>query len=776
MCCCMCSAFVFPQAGSKGTVKDAETNQPISKATIYANNKVLTIANEKGEFTVPPGVTVITVSFIGYTSVSVTVTTGMTVALTRTENELKSVEITATSNKNKQLLYQPQSITKLSEVELKRGNGLFLDDAINSNVPGVTMSRRTVSAGQQFNIRGYGNGVRGTNGINSNFDGQGYRVYLNGISLTDAEGITLLDDIDFGSIGNVEITKGPAGTLYGLAIAGVVNLSTIQPEKGKTSLTQDVLLGSYGLRRYTTGFQSGSANSSLLVNFGYQQTDGYMTHTASTKRFFNVAGTVKISDRESLAYYAGHTNSYDERGGELTIAQYLAKDYSGNPEYIKRNAHSEVISFKAGIVHSYNFSKGVSNTTSVFGSGISNNASSAGGWTDKSPVNYGIRSTFDFRFDLQQGVALTGIAGLEAQKQNAQIIGYNMVANPNDPAAYWIIGAARSNQQTITAPTSVFTEWTLALPKDLSVTAGVGSSTMMIRLDDKFYVASNTNPTRFQKTYRNMVSPHVAINKVFSKQVSLYASYSKGYKAPVSSYFFIPTTGQLNTNLKPEAGNQFEIGSKGTVFHNKLDYQLAVFQATFSDKMYAQPVPLNATTTAYTYIANGGKQVDRGVEAALRYRIYESATGAFRSIRPFANLTYSDFKYQDYKFRKGTTNELQDYSGFAVAGVPKWVFNAGVDVAATQGLYLNLTYNYKDKMPVTSDNLNIAGSYNLLNGKIGIRHSLSKHFDVDAYAGATNLSGVQYYYMVFVNQLPDAYIPAPLNTNWFGGVNLKYNF
>ena len=68
-------------------------------------------------------------------------------------------------------------------------------------------------------------------GINSNFDGRGVKVYLNGIPITDAEGITVLDDIDFGSIGNVEITKGPSGTLYGLAIAGVVNMQTIRPER-----------------------------------------------------------------------------------------------------------------------------------------------------------------------------------------------------------------------------------------------------------------------------------------------------------------------------------------------------------------------------------------------------------------------------------------------------------------------------------------------------------------------------------------------------------------
>ncbi|MDP4845550.1 MAG: Plug domain-containing protein, partial [Salibacteraceae bacterium] len=73
-----------------------------------------------------------------------------------------------------------------------------------------------VSSGQQINIRGYGNGV-GFRGASNNFDGQGTKIYLNGIPLTDAEGITVLDDIDFASLGNVEVVKGPAGSLYGLA-------------------------------------------------------------------------------------------------------------------------------------------------------------------------------------------------------------------------------------------------------------------------------------------------------------------------------------------------------------------------------------------------------------------------------------------------------------------------------------------------------------------------------------------------------------------------------
>ena len=159
----------------------------------------------------------------------------------------------------------------------------FLDDAINANVPGVTMNRRSVSGGQQFNIRGYGNGSRGARGVSSNFDGQGYKVYLNGIPVTDAEGITTMDDLDFGSVANVEVVKGPAGTLYGLAIAGAVNLSTAKAEKGKTTIGQDVMIGNYGLQRYTTHLSIGGEHASIMVNYGNQKSSGSTIHNASKK-------------------------------------------------------------------------------------------------------------------------------------------------------------------------------------------------------------------------------------------------------------------------------------------------------------------------------------------------------------------------------------------------------------------------------------------------------------------------------------------------------------
>ncbi len=772
---------VFGQEKLSGKIYDAVTNAPLVGAKIEMNGAEVSSTDSEGNFSVPcSGNQTLTVSYIGYETSVVKVkncSDPLNISLKTSVSALDEVQLSGTLDNNKKVLEKPVSVIQLNEKELNRGTGLYLDDAINANVPGVMMNRRAVSSGQQFNIRGYGNGV-GFRGATNNFDGQGYKVYYNNIPLTDAEGITMLDDIDFGSVGSVDVIKGPAGSLYGFAIAGVVNLKTIRPEKGQTSLGEKVTIGSYGLARFTTQLQMGLEKSSVLLNYGHQISDGYLDHNASRKDFLNAVLDFNPSEKQTVSTYFGFSNSYDERGGELTIGQYDTLDYSGNARYIKNNAHSEVISFRAGLSHKYNFTKWLSNTATVYGSGLNTNASSAGGWTDKDPINYGTRITFDLNFDLSEDFNLSGVAGLEFQEQRAQSISYSMIENPSNPDGYNIIEGVKSNQYAKSKTNSIFTEWILKMPYDISFTAGIGKSSMNLDLEDRAYDPTSGKPQVVSANYEDLFSPHFAVNKIFNNMVSVYASYSKGYKAPVSGNVIIGFTGELNTGLEPEEGDQFEIGSKGNLLDSKLHYEVALFQAKFKNKFTSVAVPAGDGTTLYSYIANGGELNNKGVEALVKYTAYESATGLFGNVSPYVNVTYSDFKYKDFSYaavgRDGTLTE-SNYDGKGVAGVAPWVVNAGVDFNTNLGLYGTVNYAYHDPVPFTSDGLNVADSYSLLNAKLGYRMSLG-HFDLDAYAGADNITGEKYYLMLFLNQLDDAYIPAPLDTVFYGGLNLKYNF
>jgi len=764
-----------------GTLTDATNGTPLSGAKIQINNTQTITSSEDGSFQLEctPNMNV-SISYVGYDTYTAVVkdcSTKLSIALTPSLNTLDEVQISGSKDNNQRVVEKPVSIVQLNKAELKRGTGLFLDDAINANVPGVTMTRRAVSSGQQFNIRGYGNGV-GFRGASNNFDGQGYKVYYNNIPITDAEGVTLLDDIDFGSIGSVDVIKGPAGSLYGLAIAGVINLRTIRPENGQTSISQSVQAGSYGLARFTTQFQMGKEKTSLLLNYGHQISDGYMDHNASDKDFINAVFEFRPNERQYISTYFGFSNSYDQRGGELTIEQYEEEDYSGNERYIKNDAHSAVKSFRAGLSHNYKFTSWLSNTATVFGSGLNTHASSAGGWTDKTPINYGTRITFDMNFNLGTDFTLSGIAGFEFQEQIAELAGYRMVENPADPDGYNVIGALRSNQIATSKTNSLFTEWILKMPAGFSFTAGVGNSNMYLDLEDRLAIPGTGKANYVAANYTNLTSPHFALNKLFNKNISMYASYSKGFKAPVSGNVIISTTGELNTGLIPEEGDQIEFGSKGNVLNNRLHYQLAVFQAKFKNKFTSVAVPLDENTTAYTYIANGGELDNKGLEALIKYTAYQSNTGFFGMIAPYANVTYSDFKYGDYSYQSLNQDGeavTVDYSGNDVAGVAPLVVNGGIDFNTNVGVYGNLNVSYRDEVPFTSDGLNVADSYTLLNAKLGYRGNFGP-LDVDIYGGADNITGTQYYYMVFLNQLEDAYIPAPLDAFLHGGVTLRYNF
>ena len=201
------------------------------------------------------------------------------------------------------------------------------------------------------------------------------------------------------------------------------------------------------------------------------------------------------------------------------------------------------------------------------------------------------------------------------------------------------------------------------------------------------------------------------------------------------------------------------------MLNNRLLYQVAFFDAKFSDKFTAINVLNPAdTATLYTYVANGGKQDDKGIEFLVKYTAYESANGFFTSVRPFANFTYSDFKYVDYTFHtksKAGLDSAINYDGKKVAGVGPFNANIGLDLSFKYGLYANAIYSYKDAFPVTSDGLNKTDSYSLLNAKIGFQHSLSNHFDLNVYFGVNNITNTQYPIIVFINQLPDAYLPGP---------------
>ncbi|HYC27337.1 MAG TPA: carboxypeptidase-like regulatory domain-containing protein, partial [Chitinophagaceae bacterium] len=127
----------------RGKITDAGTGKPLSGASVTFGKNSGTTTDKDGVFTVDCSkASKITVSYVGYETFDQVIhncNEELHISLQPAGHSLDQVEITATSNVNKSILYQPISIAKITTPELRRGTGLFLDDAIQTNAPGVTM-------------------------------------------------------------------------------------------------------------------------------------------------------------------------------------------------------------------------------------------------------------------------------------------------------------------------------------------------------------------------------------------------------------------------------------------------------------------------------------------------------------------------------------------------------------------------------------------------------------------------------------------------------------
>lgn len=750
---------------ASGTVFDTYTRTPLADVTVSVGDAAGAVTTgSDGRFQIAcPGARPLVFRRLGYETYRLTVTNcaeNLQVGLTAGTQNLNAVSVIAT--RDAPGIEQPQSISTLSRVELTRGTGLFLDDAINL-VPGVRMERRTMAGGQRITIRGYGN--------RTNFDGSGYKAYLNGIPITDAEGVTVLDDIDFGTIGKVDVIRGPASSLYGAGIGGIVNLYTLRPDRAGLTIEQGVMSGADGLQRFDTRLANASSGSSLMLNYGKQDYDSYRVHSASKKDYATFVGDFRPSDRRTISTFFAYAHSYDERAGQLDSAQFFGKQNVGEPPYLANDGHVDMESVRVGLTHGYRVNDHLLPEVTAYYSGITREDIFAVGVTPKSAQTFGARAVLNASF-ASPTVRLTGVSGIDFEKTNLFSKNYRLTN--------LVQGPITTDLETHTQQYSLFSQWDLAMPHEFTLTAGASANFIEYQLVDR--LTNTGNPTHLdltgRKTFDPVVTPRVALRKGFGSDLSLYVSLSQGYTPPTSSDAVIGFTGEPNTGLEPERATQYEVGAKGNLFQRRLAWQVALFDLEVTDKLTTQSVFDNAGTQLYAYTVNAGDQSNKGLEATAAWSLLDEPTAPVTLFRPFVSLTLSDFTYSDFKSNNNNNASTIDYSGKDVAGVPGTVVGYGLDAGVRGGGYLNATLEHRSAMPITFDNVHEAPAYSVLNAKVGIARSIGQHLGIDAYVGGTNLTGELYYNMVFLNAnysgaSPAIYLPGPYSSRYFGGVKVS---
>jgi iron complex outermembrane receptor protein len=757
------------QSSVHGSVVDAQTGSPIAGATVVVTGTGSgTLTDRAGAFaiTAPDSITDLSVSSVGYVSTEVSVGSpaeSVVVRLAPAHERLPGVEVTARR--------PTPSAIELGEPDLQRASGLSLEQSINTQ-PGLFMQSRTPWGGARITIRGY---YPSTSGNSPNSNGLGSQVFLNDIPITDATGVTVLDDIDFARLGSVEVIKGPASSGYGSAIGGTVLLNSVRPEPGQTSVNEQVVGGSYGLLRSTTSFETATSHSDLVVDYGYQDYDSFRPHSGSIKNYVHVTGDVNLSERQTLSGYFSYARSHENLAGEIDSAPFYARERVSNAAYLANDSHIDLNSVIAGVTDRYRIGEHFTNQSTLFATGRFLNQPFAHGFTDNTQFNFGARTAFGY--DAQLGSV--GLAGsLGGLVQRSQIATNGVFILPFPPFV-----ERPTNQENSATNGSIFTEWSATLPHRVVLTAGASLNKNDFAIHNLLKDGALFDTTTTQrKSFDWVLTPRVSVSKGFAANALVYASVSAGYTPPLLSNV-IANTGAVDLSLEPERAVQYELGTTGTYLNDRLTTQLDVFDIENTNKLVSE------TANSVTFTTNAGKQRNRGIEASAGYAFVRDTTRMLSLVRPWLSYSFTDAKFIDFRSDNNNSSTTVSFSGNAVPRVPRNTFAAGLDLGTQQGFLLTSSFLHIDQVPVTFDNSTYVRGYDLLSAKLGYRRAMTRHWMLEAFAGGDNLLGNTFYSFLFVGPniqglatpaqggTGDGYIiPAPYGATGYGSVSLRYVF
>jgi outer membrane receptor protein involved in Fe transport len=182
-----------------------------------------------------------------------------------TPAELPSMIISADFRPN-EAQETPVSLTTIDDEVIESRGAQHLEDILNL-APNVNISSGA-SRGQYFQIRGIGERSEFKAPLNPSVG-----LYIDGIDLSRSGGAATLFDIE-----QVEILRGPQGTLYGAnGMAGTINLRSTQPSD-EFDMKFESSIAEYNTREVGVAVGGPLVEDSLLGRFSVHthRSDGYM--------------------------------------------------------------------------------------------------------------------------------------------------------------------------------------------------------------------------------------------------------------------------------------------------------------------------------------------------------------------------------------------------------------------------------------------------------------------------------------------------------------------
>jgi iron complex outermembrane recepter protein len=148
----------------------------------------------------------------------------------------------------------------------------------------------------------------------------------------------------------------------------------------------------------------------------------------------------------------------------------------------------------------------------------------------------------------------------------------------------------------------------------------LGLGTLATAAQTAAFPFTNGIPLKTKTTSDNF-SGKAGLQFDFSRDVTGYASYTRGYKGPAFNLFFNLQPTGLKA-LEPETSNAYEVGLKNSLLGGALTVNLAAFYAKYNNFQANNPdsLTINGVTSVIGRFTNAGTVSTRGVEVDMAYR------------------------------------------------------------------------------------------------------------------------------------------------------------
>ncbi len=618
----------------------------------------------------------------------------ITEILIKTAGKITDEEIVYIFGRSSSLLNADAAVSLLNKNTFEKYNAASFVEAFNT-VPGVKMDERSPGS-YRINIRG--------NLLRSTFGVRNIKVYLNGLPITDASGNTYFNALSPAFINNIQIIKGPGGSMYGAGTGGVILMKTVT---ALLNTNLQVSGGSYGMFNASLQKNIVAKNSSATVSLSHQESDGYRDHSDMQRDAIGYSHSY-TGKKNNITLTTFYSNLFYDTPGGLTMAQLLTNPKQSRPSSaifksaIVQKAGFYLSTVYASLSDEITINNTWKNTTGIYFSYTDFKNPTIRNYEKKYEKGTGGRTSFQFTKD-----KWTVITGGEYQ--------YSFINTATHGNRLGVKDTLQYHDKINVNQLNIFSQVGYKLPLDMLLTAGISYNHFLYNFRR---IAPAEDPSR--SNFSPQYIPRFSLLKKF-KSGSIYASFSKGYSPPTIDEIHAGN-GVFNNELNAERSSNYEAGIKINLLKNLLNADISYYFLKLNNTLVGRK-----DASGGDFFINAGNTKQHGLEFSFTGYPINTKKGFINNLKVQLTGSATNARFKNYK--QGNA----EYSGNKLSGTSPFTFSLLTDVVTATKFYSNITYTYTDKILLNDANTFYANAYNLLFLKIGMVNKISKKIKADTF-------------------------------------------